>query len=79
MKERLSKYMVNDLCILCGFCYLSCPFDGIVDGKSKQGYPKMVIVPDLCKGCKLCIPYCPVGAIVPGTQPEEIPSTGTDS
>jgi len=73
MKERLSKYMVTDTCILCGFCVFSCPFDGIVDGVSTQGYHKMVIVPDRCKGCKLCIPYCPVGAIIPGTQPEEIP------
>ncbi len=67
--------MVTDTCILCGFCDLSCPFDGIVDGVSASGYHKMVIVPELCKGCKLCIPYCPVGAIVPGTQPEKIPET----
>ena len=74
MKKRLSKYMVTDTCILCGFCADSCPFDGIVDGLSTVGYHKMVIVPDCCKGCKLCIPYCPVGAIVPGTQPEDIPN-----
>ncbi len=70
MKKRLTKYRVTDTCITCGLCDNSCPFDGIKDGLSERGFPKMLIQPQLCKGCQLCVPFCPLGAIVPGVQNE---------
>lgn len=67
--------MVTDMCTTCGLCLGSCPFDGIIDGHSQRGFPKMLIDPQLCMGCRLCIPYCPVGAIVEGEQSESMSNT----
>ena len=79
MAKELTKYRVTDGCIICGLCENSCPFEGIKDGISERGFPKMLIEPELCKGCELCVPHCPLGAIVPGIQHELESLDSTDN
>ena len=59
---------LNDRCIGCGRCYLSC-FDGahqaILWNKEDK---KPELCYENCVGCHLCINVCPVSCIVPGDK-----------
>ena len=71
MSAPVTKYRVTDLCTACGLCLDSCPYEGIRDGFSSRGYPKVLIQPGLCTACAVCVTDCPIGAIVEGEQDED--------
>ena len=50
----------NDKCNACGFCYIFCPTQCIVDHADGIHYAATL---DYCKGCGICAKECPKGAI----------------
>jgi len=47
----------NALCLACGKCVDSCPFNAILMTD------RPIIDTSICKGCGQCVAACPVGAI----------------
>ena len=52
---------VKDTCNACGFCYIFCPIQCIVDDEDGIHYAADM---DYCKGCGVCAKECPKDAIV---------------
>jgi pyruvate ferredoxin oxidoreductase delta subunit len=52
---------VKEKCNACGFCYIFCPIQCIVDDEDGIHYAADM---DYCKGCGVCAKECPKGAIV---------------
>jgi pyruvate ferredoxin oxidoreductase delta subunit len=50
----------NEKCNACGFCYIFCPVQCIVDHEDGIHYQAVL---DYCKGCGICAMECPKGAI----------------
>jgi pyruvate ferredoxin oxidoreductase delta subunit len=50
----------NDKCNACGFCYIFCPVQCIVDHDDGIHYQAVL---DYCKGCGICAAECPKDAI----------------
>jgi pyruvate ferredoxin oxidoreductase delta subunit len=50
----------NDKCNACGFCYIFCPTQRIVDHEDGIHYTAVL---DYCKGCGICAKECPKDAI----------------
>ena len=66
--ERGVVLIVDDVCLRCGACADSCPYDAIFYNEAEDRYLKC----DLCTGREggpLCIELCPVGAL---TLSEEV-------
>ena len=71
----------DELCIGCGACISSCPFECIYEKKdeidskqSKKRYP--LIIKELCVGCGKCASECPSKAIKLGGLPDTKPKLG---
>jgi pyruvate ferredoxin oxidoreductase delta subunit len=52
---------VKEKCNACGFCYIFCPIQCIVDDEDGIHYAADM---DYCKGCGVCAKECPKDAIV---------------
>ena len=52
---------VKEKCNACGFCYIYCPIQCIVDDEDGIHYAADM---DYCKGCGVCAKECPKDAIV---------------
>ncbi len=50
----------KDKCNACGFCYIFCPTQCIVDDEDGIHYKAVL---DYCKGCGICAKECPKDAI----------------
>jgi pyruvate ferredoxin oxidoreductase delta subunit len=50
----------NAKCNACGFCYVFCPVQCVVDDEDGIHYKPLL---DHCKGCGICAKECPKAAI----------------
>jgi pyruvate ferredoxin oxidoreductase delta subunit len=50
----------NEKCNACGFCYVYCPVQCVVDDEDGIHYKALL---DHCKGCGICAKECPKEAI----------------
>jgi Fe-S-cluster-containing hydrogenase component 2 len=51
------RIYVNEKCVVCGFCFESCPAGAI------NLVNDHVEISEECKGCGICVKDCPHGAI----------------
>lgn len=69
-REELNDYMrefkrssfVNDNCIGCMLCILTCPVDAI-RAENKDNSRIIKIDPEICSGCGMCVTNCPTNAL----------------
>jgi pyruvate ferredoxin oxidoreductase delta subunit len=52
---------IKEKCNACGFCYIFCPIQCVIDDEDGIHY---AVDMDYCKGCGVCAKECPKDAIV---------------
>ena len=57
--EAITAVVDSELCVGCGACATSCPFNAIELGAFSQPY----VIEAACKGCGVCAVECPMGAM----------------
>jgi len=63
--EATTSIVDQELCIGCGRCASTCPFNAITLVENEKGELKSSVNTALCKGCGLCASVCPNKAITP--------------